>query len=152
MQKPLDELYDQYNRFIPGTKTQQEIEKCHQQLIRSLEKPGRKLVLRIIDNKDLIAGARARESFACGFWLAWRLFTQLHQYDSDRSLEKTIDGNGRFFMPMKKHSVRIANRRVSPAVRPVYDFETYMGQSPHRSFPKPLWARMHRSQQREISE
>lgn len=99
MQKPLDELYDQYNRFVPDTEIQQEIEECHRQLIRSLEKPERKLVLRIIDNKDLIAGARARESFTCGFWLAWRLLTQLHQYDSGRSLEKTLDGNGRFSMP-----------------------------------------------------
>ncbi|SBV98586.1 conserved hypothetical protein [uncultured Eubacteriales bacterium] len=99
MQKPLDELHDQYNHFIPDAETQQEIEKCHQQLICSLEKPERKLVLRIIDNKDLIAGARARESFSCGFWLAWCLFTQLHQYDSGRSLEKTLDGNGRFSMP-----------------------------------------------------
>lgn len=96
MQSPLGELYDQYNRFIPDTETQQEIEECHQQLIRSLEKSEHKLVLRIIDNKDLLAGARARESFSCGFWLAWCLFTQLRQYDSGRSLEKTLDGNGRF--------------------------------------------------------
>ena len=98
MQNPLDDLYDQYNRFIPDTETLREIEECHQRLIRNLEKPERKLVLRIIDSKDLIAGARARESFSCGFWLAWCLFTQLHQYDSGRSLEKDLDGNGRFSM------------------------------------------------------
>lgn len=67
MQNPLEELYDQYNRFTPDAEIQKEIEACHQQLIRSLEKPERKLVLRIIDNKDLICGIRAKESFACGF-------------------------------------------------------------------------------------
>jgi len=63
-----------------------------------LEKPERKLVLRIIDNKDLIADARARESFTCGFWLAWRLFSQLHTYESDRSLEKNLNVDGHFTM------------------------------------------------------
>ncbi|MDD2956240.1 MAG: hypothetical protein PHD67_07985 [Oscillospiraceae bacterium] len=85
MQNILDELYNQYCRTTPQPQAQKEIEECHQTLIRSLVKPERKLVLRIIDNKDFIAGARARESFACGFWLAWRLFSQLHSYDSGRS-------------------------------------------------------------------
>lgn len=86
MQNTLDKLYDQYNRFTPNVETLQEIEAAHQALIRSLEKPERKLVLRIIDGKDLIAGSHARESFACGFWIAWRLFSQLHAYDSGRSV------------------------------------------------------------------
>lgn len=98
MQSPLDELYDQYNRFIPDAEIQREIEACHQQLIRSLEKPERKLVLRIIDSKDLICGNRAKESFACGFWLAWRIRSQLHTYDNDRSLEETLKESGRFAM------------------------------------------------------
>lgn len=78
MKTILEELQDSYNRFVPDTEIQEEIDKAHQALIRSLEKPERKLVLRIIDNKDLIAGARSRESFECGFWLAWRLCTQLN--------------------------------------------------------------------------
>ncbi|MEA4969819.1 MAG: XRE family transcriptional regulator [Candidatus Pelethousia sp.] len=45
MQNPLDELYDQYNRFAPDAEIQRKIEECHQQLIRSLEKPERKLIL-----------------------------------------------------------------------------------------------------------
>lgn len=76
----------------------QEIENAHEQLRHSLEKPERKLVLRIIDNKDLIAGTRARESFACGFWLAWRLLSQLHNCDSGRSLEESLNVGGRFAM------------------------------------------------------
>ena len=102
MQNLLDELYDKYCRPTPQPKAQQEIEESHQQLIHSLEKPERKLILRIIDNKDHIAGTLARENFTSGFWLAWRLFTQLHQYDSGRSFEKNLDGNGRFSMPQEE--------------------------------------------------
>lgn len=98
MQNQLDELYDQYNRFVPDAEIQRQIEKCHQQLIRSLEKPERKLILRVIDSKNLISGFRAKESFACGFWLAWRLLSQLRSYDNDRSLEKFLKESGRFAM------------------------------------------------------
>ncbi|MEM5768853.1 MAG: hypothetical protein AAGU32_11295 [Bacillota bacterium] len=56
------------------------------------------MVPRIINSKDMICGIRAKESFVCGFWLAWRLFTQLHAYDNDRSLEESLKGNGRFVM------------------------------------------------------
>lgn len=98
MQTILNELFDQYNRFVPDAEFLQEVENAHLQLRQSLEKPERKLVLRIIDNKDLIAGARARESFKCGFWLAWRLSTQLQSYDSSRSVEETLNMGGRFVM------------------------------------------------------
>lgn len=98
MQSVLDELFDHYNPFVPNAESLQEIESAHQQLRRNLEKPERKLVLCIIDNKDLIADARARESFQSGFWLAWRLFSQLHNYDSGRSLEEILNQGVRFSM------------------------------------------------------
>jgi len=96
MKPILEELFSQYSNFIPDPYATQIIEEAHQQLIRSLEKPERKLVLRIIDNKDLIARARARESFECGFWLAWRLLAQLNIYDNGRLLEKNLGAGGRF--------------------------------------------------------
>ena len=98
MQTILNELFDQYNRFVPDTEFLQEVENAHQQLRQRLEKPERKLVLRIIDNKDLIAGARARESFHCGFWLAWQMLSQVHNYDSGRSVEEILNVGGRFAM------------------------------------------------------
>lgn len=98
MQPILDELYDRYSNYAPDEDIQQEINESHQQLIRSLEKPERKLVLRVIDGKDFLAGARARENFECGFWLAWRLLSQLHTYDSGRSLGETLRADGRFIM------------------------------------------------------
>lgn len=42
---------------------EQEIETCHQQLVERLEKPGRKLVFRIIDAQGLIAEERSMDSF-----------------------------------------------------------------------------------------
>lgn len=98
MQNLLDELYDRYNCFVPDAEVQKKIEACHQQLIRSLEKPERKLILQIIDSKDMISGLHVKESFACGFWLAWRLLSQLHHYQSDRPPEEFLKENGRFIM------------------------------------------------------
>lgn len=98
MKTILEELYDSYNNFVPDPTTQGEVDTTRQALIRSLERSERKLVLRIIDNKDLIAGARARESFECGFWLAWRLCTQLNMIDNGRLLEQQLNAGGRFVM------------------------------------------------------
>lgn len=102
MKTILEELHDSYNNFTPDHTAQVEEDKAHQALIRSLEKTERKLVLRIIDNKDLIAGARARESFECGFWLAWRLCTQLNMIDNGRLLEQQLKADGRFVMEQEE--------------------------------------------------
>lgn len=102
MKTILEELYDSYNTFVPDPTAQAEVDTAHQALIRSLEKPERKLVLRIIDNKDLIAGARARESFECGFWLAWRLCAQLNMIDNGRLLEQQLNAGGRFVMEQEE--------------------------------------------------
>ena len=93
------ELFEQYNNFVPKPEHQKEIDVAHQSLIHNLEKPERKLVLRII---DLIAGARARDSFECGFWLAWQLLTQLHIYENSRLLENSLKIDGCFAMTKEK--------------------------------------------------
>ncbi len=103
MKTILEELYDSYNQFVPDPVAQAEICNAHQALIRSLEKPERKLVLRIIDNKDLIASACAEESFGCGFWLAWRLCTQLNMIENGRLLERELNAGDRFAMEQKEN-------------------------------------------------
>ncbi len=62
-----------------------EIEDNHQLLIERLEKPERKLILRIIDAKDSVAGALSLDSFICGLKLAWRLANELNNYKDERS-------------------------------------------------------------------
>ncbi|ACV64142.1 hypothetical protein Dtox_3418 [Desulfofarcimen acetoxidans DSM 771] len=94
----LDELYQRFYHPSPQTDLQREIEDAHRQLIERLEKPERKLVLRIIDTKDMITGSEAQESFNCDFWLAWRLFTQLHNYNSGRLVEENLSEDDRFSM------------------------------------------------------
>lgn len=82
-----DALKQLYNRFyipLPMAEAEQEIEACHKQLIERLEKPERKLVLRIMDNQSLIAEERSMDSFFCGFKLAWELAYELNHFEMDR--------------------------------------------------------------------
>ena len=83
--KRLENLYDYF--YIPPDQTElkREIEECHQTLIERLEKPGRKLVLKIIDAKDQSAVALSLDSFISGFELAWRLSNELNSYEKERS-------------------------------------------------------------------
>lgn len=75
-------LYDRFYTPLPMEEAEQEIEACHRQLIERLEKPERKLVLRIIDTQNLIAEERSIDSFLCGFKLAWELSNELNHYES----------------------------------------------------------------------
>ena len=59
MNDTLKLLYDRFYTPLPMEETEQEIDDCHRQLIERLEKPERKLVLRIIDAQNLIAEQRS---------------------------------------------------------------------------------------------
>ena len=82
--KLLKELYDCF--YIPPELPvqKQEIEECHQALIEVLEKPERRLVLQIIDAKDRIVEDTSIDSFISGFELAWKLSTELNNYENER--------------------------------------------------------------------
>ncbi len=72
-----DELHKTYSPHQPRQKYLSEIEESHQILIAELAKQHRKLVLQIIDNKDMICGEHGRESFRNGFLLAWRILGEM---------------------------------------------------------------------------
>ena len=55
--------------------------------MRRLEKPERKLVLRLLDTRGLLAENAAFDSFACGFRLALELTSESQQYNKERSEE-----------------------------------------------------------------
>ena len=76
--------YDKSYTLLPMEEAEQEIETCHRQLIERLEKPERKLVLRIMDVQGLIAEERSVNSFLCGFKLAWELAYELNHFEMDR--------------------------------------------------------------------
>ena len=82
--KLLKELYDYFYTPPALTRERQEVEECHQALIKALEKPERRLVLRIIDAKDHIIADTSIDSFISGFRLAWRLSEELNHYENER--------------------------------------------------------------------
>ena len=86
MNETLKSLYDRFYTSLPLAEYEQEVEICHHQLIERLEKPERKLVLRIIDTQNHIIEVRSLDSFLCGFKLAWELADQLNHYQENRHL------------------------------------------------------------------
>ena len=86
MNEALKSLYDRFYIPLPIAEYEQEVESCHHQLIEQLEKPERKLVLRIIDTQNHIIEERSLDSFLCGFRLAWELAGELNHYEENRHL------------------------------------------------------------------
>lgn len=94
MNETLKFLYDKFYTPPKMIILRQEIEACHQQLVGQLEKPERKLVLQIIDNKDQIAENLSADSFICGFKLA----AELNQYKSGLHSWSETGNEGRFYI------------------------------------------------------
>lgn len=84
--KLLKELYDHFYIRPELHEQENEVEECHKALIAALEKPERKLVLRIIDAQDSIREQTSLDSFIAGFELAWRLSAELHNDENERSV------------------------------------------------------------------
>jgi len=74
MDNILKALYDHFYRKPKNSTQARRIETNHRLLIQRLSKRNRKLVLRIIDDKDQICEDVSLDSFICGFRLAWSLF------------------------------------------------------------------------------
>ena len=85
MNETLKLLYDRFYTPLPMVGSEQEVETCHRQLIERLDKPERKLVLRIIDAQNYITEQTSIDSFIAGFELAWRLSMELHNDENERS-------------------------------------------------------------------
>lgn len=82
MKNALQELYDHFYTAPKITPQERRVRANHQRLIQRLKKPERKLVLRIIDDKDLICEDVSLDSFICGFRLSWQIITQLNNYEN----------------------------------------------------------------------
>lgn len=80
MENILQAIYDHFYTFPRNTSEEKRIEANHQRLIKRLRKQERKLVLRIIDDKDMIANAVSLDSFIQGFRLAWMLSNHINSY------------------------------------------------------------------------
>ena len=71
--KLLKELYDHFYTRPELDEQENEVEECHKALIAALEKPERKLALRIIDAQDSIREPTPLDSFIAGFAMASRI-------------------------------------------------------------------------------
>ena len=97
MNETLRLLYDRFYTSPSMVESEQEVETCHRQLIERLDKPERKLVLRIIDAKDRSAELLSIDSFICGFELACKLAAELDHYKqkSERPVSKKVGPGAR---------------------------------------------------------
>ena len=94
MKTRLKTLYDCFYTPPKFSEQKQEVKECHQALIQVLEKPERRLVLRIMDAQSLMAEERSMDSFISGFELAWQLSMELNQYEKERSVSRcTVKGS-----------------------------------------------------------
>ena len=84
MNETLRLLYDRFYIPLPMVESEQEVETCHRQLIERLDKPERKLVLRIIDAQNLMIEQRSVDSFIYGFRLALEMANELNHYEENR--------------------------------------------------------------------
>lgn len=80
MNKILTALYNSFYTPPQAADAHAEIRAIHKQLILKLDKPERRMILRLIDTKDHLAEELSMDSFACGFRLAWRLANELNDY------------------------------------------------------------------------
>lgn len=105
MNQLLHDLYDYFYSPPELSVQKQEIEECHQALIKRVDKPERRLVLRIIDAKDRIAEDTSIDSFISGFELAWQLSIELNQYEKERSVSRcTAKRSGALSISRKEDS------------------------------------------------
>ena len=112
MNKTLTALYDSFYTPPQAADTRTEIEVLHKQLILKLDKPERKMVLRLIDAKDRLAEELSMDSFICGFRLAWRLANELSNYpESGRPTRSNQTGQDARVVPQERGIFRT---RVSP--------------------------------------
>ena len=81
MKELLLAIYDRFYKPDVPESLNREIEDCHRQLIDALSKNDRKVLLRLIDDKDHIAEQLSIDSFIRGFPMAWQLATEIRIYE-----------------------------------------------------------------------
>ena len=88
MYDTLRELHRKFWKELPMPEVERQYDEAFRELMRRLEKPERKLVLRLLlDTRGLPTENTAFDSFACGFRLALELTTESQLYQKERSEE-----------------------------------------------------------------
>ncbi len=79
--KLLEAVYDCFYTPLAFAAQKLEIKRCRQTIAKALGKSEHRLVLQIIDAKDYIIENISVDSFISGFELAWKLYTELNDYE-----------------------------------------------------------------------
>lgn len=85
MSKMLETLYEHVYERPELAALQESVEASHDLLRERLGESARKLVLRLIDDENMIANTLSLDSFLCGFELAWRLTNELNHLGRERT-------------------------------------------------------------------
>ena len=100
MQKRLDDLYHIFCNRQDFTNRMLLVEENSKSLIDQLTESDGKVLLRIIDELEMISHYQSKASFIQGFNLGFELTTELQNYSS-RSAEIDSQSCGNFFMPQE---------------------------------------------------
>lgn len=87
MYETLRELHRKFWKELPVPEVERQYDEAFRELMRRLEKPDRKLVLRLLDTRGLMMERAELDSFVCGLRLALGLTTELQYYEEERSEE-----------------------------------------------------------------
>lgn len=85
MNELLEALYDRFYTPPELAEFAEAAEHNRLELVERLDKPERKLLLRIIDSKNRCAEELSLDSFICGFKLAWQMTNELNHYRDGHS-------------------------------------------------------------------
>jgi len=85
MDETLKALYDSFYTQPKMTKMKQAVESNRTLLREQLSVEERKLVLRIVDNLNMMGSELSIDSFICGFKLAWQMTNELNNFNDRRS-------------------------------------------------------------------
>lgn len=88
-------LYHHFYRMPENTPNEKRIQANHRLLSQRLNKRNSKLVLRIIDDKDLICSDVSLDSFICGFRLAWQIANEIQNYDGCSDYSQGVEPDTR---------------------------------------------------------
>ena len=80
----LAELYHRFYAPQGRSAEKTEIEACHAELSKTLDRSERRLLLKLLDAEDCIRDAGTLESFIAGFRVAWKLSAELNMDTNER--------------------------------------------------------------------
>lgn len=105
MDETLKALYDSFYTPLEMAKLKRAVEANRALLREKLPVAERKLVLRIVDDLNMMGLEISLDSFICGFKLAWQMANELNNYDNRRSTPAKQAGLSACSVSLKKNGI-----------------------------------------------